>query len=394
MDVKTFEAFSMKEAVQAVKSEFGHDAVILRTSERPGENGTGKVYEVMAAPSGFSSRSGAATAKGQGDVNLSKEDLVQWNRSLAELGKKVSEFEEVAVKREHLDSLESGLFEIRSLLSEALSRKKGSLYQGLPEPLTDLVQHLQLMEIDDTQLLSLVKYLKGLPQSALEGSTELYQAYQAHAMKWMMKRIKIAPLWNPVMGERQLQVLVGPTGVGKSTSVAKLAARFHLKENKNVVVLSFDNQRLGAIEQMRIFAKVIGVPFETVNRLEDCAKLIDKHQDKDLILLDTAGYSPKAQRAIQDLARFKDISIAVNYHLVLSVTDRKSQIERTIKGFNPLGLQSLIFTKLDESWAFGEVFNASLKWGIPLSYFGIGQAVPEDLERASRERVLERIFGL
>ncbi|MFW7381829.1 MAG: hypothetical protein ACOH5I_23690 [Oligoflexus sp.] len=394
MEVKTFEAFTMKDAVKAVKNEFGHDAVILRTTERVSADGRGKVFEVMASPSGSSYRSGANTKRDISGVGLSKDDLLEWQRSLKEIGKKVDHLEDVTLKREHLASIESGLFELRSILGEVLSKKSNTIFKGLDEDLSQIARKLQVMDVGDLELMQVIKYLSSLPVKKDLKPTDRFEYYQVHAIKWMMKRIKIAPLWNPVMGERQVQVLVGPSGVGKSTTVAKLAAKFFLKEEKNVIILSHDNQRLGATEQMRIFAKVIGVPFESVSRLDDLEKLLSRHEDKDLILLDTAGRSPKNKDAIEELKILKSMSIAVNYHLVLSVTDKKTQIERSIKGFNPLGIQSLIFTKLDESWSYGEIFNAGLKWDVPLSYFGIGQHVPEDLERASRERVVERIFGL
>lgn len=394
MEIKTFQAYTMRDAIKAVKKEFGNDAVILRTSERTADDGRGKIFEVSASPSGSSYRAGAKTFGSNSGVSLAREDLIEWQKTLNELARKVSHLEEVTLKRDHLNSIESGLFEIRSVLNEVLSKKTDTIFKELDDDLCQIVHKLQIMEVNESELLELVKYLKALPINKELKDIDRFEYIQAHAIKWMMKRVKIAPLWNPVMGERQLQVLVGPTGVGKSTSVAKLAARFFLKEEKNVLIVSYDNQRLGAIEQMRIFAKVIGVPFEAVTRLEDIENVLARHEDKDLIILDTAGRSPKNSEAIEELKILKDMPIAVNFHLVLSVTDKKNQIERSIKGFNPLGLQSLIFNKLDESWSYGEIFNAGLKWGVPLSYFGIGQHVPEDLERASRERVVERIFGL
>lgn len=393
MEVKTFEAFTMKDAIKAVKSQFGHDAVILKTNERPGRDGKGKIYEVTASPSGASFRSGARSS-GSKEPVLSGEDIANWQRSLNEIKRRIDHLESVSLKREHLDGLESGIVEVRAILGEVLSEKSETIYQGLDEDLSQIIRRLQMMDVGDMELVDITKYLKSLPIPKGLKDQDRVNYLHTHAIKWMMKRVKIAPLWNPVMGERQVQVLVGPSGVGKSTTVAKLAAKFFLKEEKSVVILSYDNHRLGATEQMRIFAKVIGVPFESISRLEDLDQILVKHEDKDLILLDTAGCSPKSKEAIDELKVLKDMTIAVSYHLVLSATDKKHQIEKNIRGFNPLGIQSLIFTKLDESWSYGEIFNSGLKWGIPLSYFGIGQHVPEDLERASRERVVERIFGL
>lgn len=112
------------------------------------------------------------------------------------------------------------------------------------------------------------------------------------------------------------------------------------------------------------------------------------------MLIDTAGVSPKNPAAITALSELKANGMPVDFHLCLSATSKESQVEQEIRAFLNLGINSLIFSKLDESWAFGEIFNASRKWSIPLSFFSIGQQIPDDIERSTRERVIERIFGL
>lgn len=397
MEVKTFEAFTMKDAIRSVKKEFGNDAIILSTKEVESRDGRSKMYEVRASPSGASYRSvtesrgmvvGASTASADEDSGEG------YRRELLELNRRVARLEENGARRQDLDGIEASLLELRNLLSELLSSRDGSIFEGLDEDTSQLLSHLKMMDVNEADLLSLGKYLNALPQESYKKELPRMEVIKAHAIRWFLKRIRIAPIWNSVMGERQLQVFVGPTGVGKSTTVAKLAAHFQLKEDRRVVILSYDTNRLGATEQMRIYAKVIGCPFESVSRLSEIQSAIDRHLDKDIIILDTAGRSPKNRHSLEDLSELKKLNIAVYYHLVLSMTDRRLQVERSIKGFSSLGVNSLVFTKLDESWAYGEVYNASMKWGIPLSYFGIGQKIPEDLERASKERVVERLFSI
>ncbi|MBF0441246.1 MAG: flagellar biosynthesis protein FlhF, partial [Oligoflexales bacterium] len=102
----------------------------------------------------------------------------------------------------------------------------------------------------------------------------------------------------------------------------------------------------------------------------------------------------KNKSNLSDLNAIKDLNIPVDFHLVLSITEKENQMDMVIRRFSEIGISSLIFTKIDETWSYGEIFNLSTKWSIPLSYFGIGQKIPEEIERASRERVCERIFGL
>ena len=116
----------------------------------------------------------------------------------------------------------------------------------------------------------------------------------------------------------------------------------------------------------------------------------------ELVLVDTpAGVSPKAPELIAELAALKETGLPLDVHLVLSMTDKEAQLDQAVRAFSPVGLASVAFTKLDESWSFGEIFNLSKRWALPpSSFFAIGQQIPDDVERASRERVIERLFGL
>lgn len=195
-------------------------------------------------------------------------------------------------------------------------------------------------------------------------------------------------------GATTVQAVVGPTGVGKSSLVAKIAAYYHLKEKSKVRVVSFDNHRLAASDQMRVFCKIIGVPFSVMTDVDELRQLVADHSDTELILIDTAGTSPKSPTGIDGIDALKGHGVTIDFHLCLAVTEKAQQLDLAIRNFSKIGLQSLIFTKLDESWSFGEIYNLSKKWSLPLSFFSIGQEIPDDLERATRERVVERLFGL
>jgi flagellar biosynthesis protein FlhF len=209
-----------------------------------------------------------------------------------------------------------------------------------------------------------------------------------------MKRIKIAPRWSLIPGSISIQALAGPTGTGKTSLIAKLAAHYSRKENCRVKVISVDQDRLAAAEQMRVFCKIVGLPFATASQGEDLKVAIESSQDVDMILIDTPGLSPKDSGGIERLLDLRSRDLAIDFHLTLSTTEKESQMDQAIRAFSRLGLNSLIFTKLDETWTYGEVYNLSRRWGLPLSFFGVGRTIPEDLERATRERVVERLFGI
>ncbi|SMF66426.1 hypothetical protein [Pseudobacteriovorax antillogorgiicola] len=395
MEIKTFEAFTMKDAVKKVKDSFGHDAVILETKTKPSGNGRGLLYEVTAAPSSESFTDSASTRiqppkSGQA---IDKSDLIQWQRQLNAFEEKLEHIYSKSIRREHLISIESGLQEVRTVLLDYLSHQKSSSFKDAPEAIQNIIKRLKVMNLDEDIISQVAKHLCSIPNEKRHYE-DSYEFYQGHCIRWMMKRTKVSPRWNLIDGETQVHTIIGPSGVGKSSLVCKLAAEYHLKEKRQVLIVSFDNHRLGSAEQMRLYTKVLGTPFETISRVEDLARVVEKNSNMDLILVDTAGRSPKATDAIDEISKLKSDSYTHHFHLALSMTDQKSQIERSIRSFMQLGISSVMFTKMDESWTYGEVFNAMHKWGIPISWFGVGQNIPEDLERASRERLVERIIGL
>lgn len=389
MDVRTFEAMTMKDAVKAVRAEFGVDAVILNTKEVPLQDGLGKSIQVTAARNGGKSLTGAS--RDQSDFSDQEQ---HFKARLDTIESRINLISDQIATREQLITVESSILELRSLLYEVLKNKEGSVVHGLPGQIEELYHRLQIAGIDETRLAEVATYLKSLPTPTEDDEEKVKEYFQTQAIRWFLKRIKIAPRWNSIPGSPTVQAFVGSTGAGKTAMVAKLAANIALREKRKVLVVSYDTNRLAATEQLRIYAKIIGVAFEAVDEAKDLEKLLEKYSDVETVLLDTSGRSPKNMNGIKSLQALKKLNFPVDFHLVLSLTERENQHDRCIRNFGALGLQSLIFSKLDESWSYGQVFNLSQRWGLPLSYFGTGQRVPEDLERATRERVVERLFNL
>lgn len=389
MNVKTFEAFSMKDAVAAVRKEFGADAVILSSKEKVGGDSKGKVYQVTAAAPTSMRKGGASAAETGSD------DLREVFGYMRNMEKKIDALSDVICSQEQLTNLESGLEEIKSLVLEALRSQGGSIQENLPEAVQRIYHALKSTGVEEVRLVELMRQLSNVEiPGKLTDQNEIYENYREHAVKWLLKKIKIAPMATDMAGSPSVQVFVGTTGVGKSSTVAKLAAFLHLKKKRKVLLVSFDNVRLAANEQMRIYAKVLGVPFEQIDDPMDLETIIAKYRDIDTVLLDTAGRSPKKALKMDDLSALKNLNIPIEFHLVLPTTEKEEQLDRSIRAFSKLGIASLIFTKMDETWSYGEIFNLTNRWSLPLSYFGVGQNIPEDFERATRERVVERLLGL
>lgn len=391
MDIRTFEAFTMKDAVRSVKRTLGADAVILSTRQRPAPGGKGTLYEVTAAANHGERAAGASADASSAPRSSSPEA----NAQLESVAARITALAEQTPSRRQVDTLTTGLAELKLLLVETLRTQNGSVIKDLAPPLVPLDRQLRVMGLDDGYIAELMRHLRNLPEPAATGdeSDPTGAYYRDHALRFMMKRIKIAPRWNVMPGAQTTQVLVGPAGAGKSSLVAKLAAHYHVKEQAKTLVVSLDNQRLAAAEQMRVFCKVLGVPFAAVTDIEDLPRLVIDNKDAELILVDTAGLSIRSGAGLSALSRLKEL-FPVDFHLCLAVTEKETQLEQAVKAFAPLGLASLAFTKLDDCWSYGEIYNLSKRWGIPLSFFSTGQEIPDDLERATRERVVERIFGL
>ena len=408
MEIATFEAFNMRDAVKSVKKQLGADAVIVSTKQKPGPNGKGTVYEVQAtaggqvSPKTFQRQAVSASTIGptSGSSDRSHLSYADPRNSsgrddlLEGMATNINALRDSSATKRQVQALETGLTEIKLLLLESLRNKEGSTLAGLPPHLINIDRQLRLMNIDPVCIAELMQYLQSKTGLNETSGSSPNDPYRSAALRWMMKRIKIAPKWLVLPGSPSIQAMVGTTGTGKTSLVAKLAAQYHRREKANTLVVSYDNSRLAASDQMRVYCKVIGVPFTTISNPWELPEVLAKHPRTELVLIDTAGRNPKIESELEDLESFQSLDLPIDFHLCLSATERESQLERSIQHFSAFGLQSLAFTKLDESWSFGDIFNLSRKWGVPLSYFSIGQQIPEDIERATRERVIERIFGL
>jgi flagellar biosynthesis protein FlhF len=227
--------------------------------------------------------------------------------------------------------------------------------------------------------------------SPLNGE-RLKEHYLNQSIRFLFRQMSVATQSN--FSNQKVIALVGSTGVGKTTTIAKLAARMQLTDKKRVALISMDSFRIAAADQLRAYSKILDCPFTEVSDLQDLSEFVTKFYDYDLIFIDTAGRSSKHQAQMDQLRQLSTMPFPVHFHMVLSASMKQRDLDETLKSFRMVNPQSLLFTKLDESWSFGEILNTNISSKIPLSFFTTGQKVPEDLEPATKERVVERIFKL
>ncbi|HHL39405.1 MAG TPA: flagellar biosynthesis protein FlhF [Deltaproteobacteria bacterium] len=357
MHIKRFTARSVAEAMKAVKAEFGDEALIMSTR---GLGGSG-LYEVVAAVDYDSPAARhAATASGR-------------ERSGTATAADISE-------------IEAELKELKDICWELFLNRNAP--RG--ESFARVEDHLVANGLDRRLAQKVLVYTfsrLGKEAAADEGKLRAFVA------RVLYGKISVSdPLGRPASGgERGCRALafVGPTGVGKTTTIAKLASIYALKRKRRVALLTMDTYRIAAAEQLRTYGGIIGVPVEVAGGPEELAGLIRAHRDKDVVLIDTAGRAHRDSEHIGELAGLAGIDGRLRFNLVLSAASRDSVLYETVREFSRLPLDSLTFTKLDEAGVRGPVLNAAVMSGKPVAYLTTGQRVPEDIERATRERILD-----
>ncbi len=392
MQVKIFEGFSIKDVMRDIKKEVGKDAVIIGTSEKMLPNEKKKIVEVKVAFPEKRQLKGAS-AGGDSSLFLDKEELEGMfggiNRRLTVLGEEM-------VRREEFNRLEFAMKELYVLLLD-IGYKQGDKDSKVPDFYQELYKTLLLAGIEKSTLLALQKHLELVPRyggpesKAFTSATEYYRSL---AIRYFLAKIAIFAPFETIQENINMHCFVGPSGSGKTTALVKLASLLKRKHKKDIILISYDHAKILGNDTLRVYSKILDLDFTSIDNVHDLEKVILANSKQKTILIDTSGRLPKADKDLQDLKNLQTDNILLNMHLVLPLTQKNLQLDYAIRAFSPLGISSLIFSKLDESFSYGDIFNLSHKWSLPLSYFSTGPKVPDDLEKSSKERVIEKLFNL
>ncbi len=387
MHIKRFEAPTMLEAVQRVKQELGPDALVLSTRTlrggRFGLFGRG-VVEVTAAVDRDVRRAGtqavASVDRSWSELRLTKALVDPLEGELRELRRTV---ERLAADDGSNTRLERELAELRRATSELVQRGLA----GAAEPRDPCAERLLASGLRACHAVALAEEATRADAGVAASSEE--------ALRQVLAKRLDARLVPPREDDgARVTLLVGPTGVGKTTTLAKLAAREVQRASGSVSLFSTDSFRVGAEEQLGIFARLLRVPFGVAVSADDLVARVQATGAR-RILVDTAGHSRRDPEPIQDLCRFRErLPEPMRVHLVLSATTKDGDLTRAVERYRWLEPDSLVVTKLDESADLGNVASLLLdETTPPLAWLGTGQRVPEDLEVPDPDEFADCILG-
>lgn len=244
-------------------------------------------------------------------------------------------------------------------------------------------------EVNDTYIQTIIEDLKTKDSKASIDEL-LAVVYQ----KLVLKLGEVHKI-KPVADMTQYLFFVGPTGVGKTTTIAKLAAQFKLNKDLKVALITADTYRIAAEEQLKTYAGIMSIPVDIVYTPEELKKKMPDYQDYDLVFVDTVGHSYKNQEQCEQIQMLLDTVPAEqrDVFLVLSATTKYNDLLRIAKAYETMTKYSIIFTKLDETGAYGNLLNLKLATGEMLSYVGWGQNVPDDLGELNAQEIAKQMLG-
>ncbi len=390
MKVKTYKAIDMQEALRLIKRDLGPQAVILSTRKVvDGKRAFGllgrPMVEVTAALDGPGiPGSGEPLPEGMKGQEAGLKVLESLKEELGELKREMAQVFEAARQPalELRSRLESELEELRWWTSKMVQHVRIRDSQVSTAPGNAMLLKLVRNGMRESHALQIVlRVEQELGQRTVE---EENFSPTVESLLSRLAKTQDPLIRDPSKGPAVL-ALIGPTGVGKTTTVAKIAARCALDGGKKVALVTNDTYRIAAVEQLRTYARIMGVPLEVVLEPGELSRVLDSHSDKDIILIDTAGRSPMDGSHMGELKDILCSDTRVKTLLLVSATTESSALERAVRRFISLRPVGLIGTKLDEAPHFGALFSVSLQMRLPFAFFTTGQRVPEDIRSATKQ---------
>lgn len=349
MQIKRFEAKNMTEALWLIKKELGPEAVILSARSLKRERGILGTFkkngvEITAATDNLLYQSEEEKTLAKRDFDRAKNDRFDLKMRSYRNDKNV------------ISSLKSKLLfqDVNEDVAYKLTEELKKIFLA-----KDLIDEKKMMEI---------------------------LAFTINDMGAEFRPIKIK------QGSRKVIALIGPAGVGKTTTAAKVAAVWKFQKKRDVAMIQLDNHRIGGVDQIKAFSKIMGVPVEIISDKNGLKEAIKKFKHKELVIIDTPGVNCKNDMEVEKFYKYFEKIKIIETHLLLSATTKEKDFINITERFNKFEIDRLIFTKIDESSTHGNILSHLIRTRIPVSCFTCGHQIPESIEDASLERLLSLII--
>ncbi len=398
MIIKKFQAKTEEEAVSAARKEMGENVVIMsvRNLKKKGLFSFLKkpVVEVTVGMEEETERP-AENAFSM----LARQSVGQTiNRGMVKRGPDIIEEPEIPETKKNDKVIEQRLDNLQSLLEKQLvkTHEKDDFDKNVPEDSS--VQFLKLIyktlidnEVSEKYANELLDEIGKIDTAKASVDLILGNIYQKMILKFGQ------PVTIPLGLDRQRVIFfIGPTGVGKTTTIAKLASKLVVDHKKKVVLLTTDTYRIAAAEQLKTYASILDVPFRVIYTEEEMMAAVKDYGDYDYILVDTAGHSQHNAEQKDSMAHFLrsiDDSVDKDTYLVVSATTKYRDLLAIADAYSEFTDYKLIFTKLDETTTLGNLFNLCMYTGASMSYVTCGQNVPDDIEVFSPQSTVKQLLG-
>jgi flagellar biosynthesis protein FlhF len=416
MKLKTFSGATMAEALVRVKKEMGGDAVILHTrtyrrrnwfslrprevveitasKDAPGQPTNARPRPRMQSPalkSAPPNRLAPMRSNQVGTLAALAASRAASGRVAGETAKPAASFlEGPAASTAAVLNLSQEMAALKSTMCQLVKENRMSQAPNVPEELFDYYLQMVQSQVAAEIASEIIKTLRNAlrpdqlknPQLVREKITEQLE--------------KMLPVTGGIVRKKtvgpHVVALIGPTGVGKTTTIAKLAANLKLREHHTVGLITIDTFRIAAVDQLKKYADILDIPLKVVGSPDELRQAIDSMSDREFVLIDTSGRSPADTLKLQELKNFIAVAAPDEVHLVLSSTASQECIEAAIERFSKVRVDNILYTKLDEAVHVGVVLNVARKVNKSLSYVTTGQDVPDDIEVGKSRRLAQLIL--
>jgi flagellar biosynthesis protein FlhF len=388
MKMKKFTAPSIAEAMKQIRIELGDDAVIINSKVVISKKFFGLVqkkhFEVLAGIDSIERKPAPTTNFNNTSFSLDQPILKQVDMGLQQQAPQLPEERHQQEQSALSNELKKEIADLKQIMQ---SMKKQSIQADYPVELTDILSYLKNQELDEELVTQIGDELFALSTKTSYSKEALF----LETKRILRAKIEALPLTGLDYNKKYIHVL-GPTGVGKTTTIAKMAARSVLEKKKKIGFVTTDTYRIAAIEQLKTYAGLLQAPVEIVYSATDYEEALKRLDYLDIIFVDTAGRNYKEQKYVDDLQKLVKFDEHSESFLVLSMTSKQKDLETIIEQFKAVPVEKFIFTKVDETNSIGTMFNLMIKYNKGLAYYTNGQEVPEDIEQANLDNLLDLFF--